>query len=588
MDKQTRPALFSLILFGLSFHILGAIAPAETVARWFLTDDAHFYFVVARNIVAGHGITFDGFGLSSGFHPLWMLVILPVFAAAQSDPILPLRLLIVLMGLLNAGTTYLVYRLLNRAIAPPLALAGAALWAFTPAIHAISARNGLESPLSAFLLAALLFAVTRLDDAEAPPLRHVLLVGLLGGLTFLARLDNIFEVVLLGLWLVTRRLPLRGLLFADLLAFYLAASLSLMLRLGLGDTFYQYARGIFYLFLCATAVRVPLYFFLGLYHQVDFTSPAWLKRAGLAALLGGALTSALMLALTAVGLGHGLPRIALLYEAVLSAAALFLTRGLAHGLGLLSLHLPPPLRWLRANWRGMFRDAAATLGVLAVFLGAYLVWSMLTYGTPTPLSGQIKEWWGTLPDTAYGDPAREPLTFFGINPEDAKGPWALATGALFALQPMRALPAVLLTWLAWAVVGFYLLKRHADMLPRLAAQGLLPLFAGGMFQYWTYTTRAYVGMRTWYWTAELLFTTLAAAVLLDMLLRFIKDPLYRQSAQTIASIGVALGLALFFGLSTSGLIRQNIAPGEQGWHLAHVRALEAHTARRRDWHDRRR
>lgn len=61
------------------------------MARWFQTDDAHFYFVVARNIVAGNGITFDGIGLSSGFHPLWMLAILPVFAAAGSDPITDMR-----------------------------------------------------------------------------------------------------------------------------------------------------------------------------------------------------------------------------------------------------------------------------------------------------------------------------------------------------------------------------------------------------------------------------------------------------------------------------------------------------------------
>ncbi len=578
MEKQTRPALFSLLLFGLAFHLLGAIAPAETVAKWFLTDDAHFYFVVARNIVNGRGVTFDGFGPSSGFHPLWMLVILPIFAALKSDPILPLRALIVLMGALNAGTTYLVYRILQRGLSPLLALSGAALWAFTPAIHSISARNGLESPLSAFLLAALLFAALACEDDPHPPLRRIAWVGVLGSLAFLARLDNIFTVSLVGLWLVLRRLPLRSLLIADLLTFYLAASLSLMLRLGLGDVFYQYSHSIFYLFLCAAAIRVPLYFALGLYQSIDFTNPNWLRRIGLAALLGAALTSTLMLTLSASGLAPSFPRAALFYEAVLAAIGLLLTRGLAQWIGGTRQDETPARVFLQTHWKTGLRDAVVIFGTLAVTLAAYLGWSLLTYGTPTPVSGQIKEWWGALPDTAYGDPARNPLTFYGLNPEDAKGPWALAIGFLFALQPVRTLAAVLLTWLGLAALGAYLLKKRAALLPNLSRLGLLPLLAGGMFQYWTYTTRAYVGMRAWYWTAELLFTALAAAALLALLLHFIKDALYRNLAQNIITLGMVLGLAVQFSGAAAGLIRQSVTPGSAGWYMQHVRVLEAATA----------
>lgn len=578
MEKQTRPALFSILLFGLAFHLLGAIAPAETVAKWFLTDDAYFYFVVARNIVNGRGITFDGFGPASGFHPLWMLVILPIFATLKGDVILPLRALIVLMGALNAGTTYLVYRILQHGLSPLLALSGAAMWAFTPAIHSISARNGLESPLSTFLIAALLFAALACEDTPHPPLRRIAWVGILGSLAFLARLDNIFTVSLVGLWLVLRRLPLRSLLIADLLTFYLAASLSLMLRLGLGDVFYQYSRSIFYLFLCAAAVRTPLYFALGLYQSIDFTNAAWLRRAGLAALLGAALTSILMLAFSTSGLVHGFPRTALFYEAVLAAIGLLLTRGLAQWIGGARQDETPIRLFLQTHWKTGLRDAIIIFGALTITLATYLGWSLLTYGTPIPVSGQIKEWWGTLPDTAYGDPARNPLTFYGLNPEDTKGPWALAIGFLFALQPVRTLSAILLTWLGLAALGAYLLKKQAALLPNLSALGLLPLFAGGMLQYWTYTTRAYVGMRTWYWTSELLFTVLSATALLALLLPFIKDVLYRNLAQNIITLGVVLGLAVQFSGEASGLMRQSVTPGNAGWYMQHVRALEAATA----------
>lgn len=37
-------------------------------------DDAYYYFTVARNLAAGHGITVDGVHWTSGFHPLWLLI----------------------------------------------------------------------------------------------------------------------------------------------------------------------------------------------------------------------------------------------------------------------------------------------------------------------------------------------------------------------------------------------------------------------------------------------------------------------------------------------------------------------------------
>ncbi len=43
-------------------------------------DDAFYYFGVAHNIAAGHGSTFNGLDPTNGYHPLWLGLLVPVFA----------------------------------------------------------------------------------------------------------------------------------------------------------------------------------------------------------------------------------------------------------------------------------------------------------------------------------------------------------------------------------------------------------------------------------------------------------------------------------------------------------------------------
>ena len=43
-------------------------------------DDAFYYFGIARNVAHGHGSTFDGIDPTNGYHPLWMLLSVPVYA----------------------------------------------------------------------------------------------------------------------------------------------------------------------------------------------------------------------------------------------------------------------------------------------------------------------------------------------------------------------------------------------------------------------------------------------------------------------------------------------------------------------------
>src|SRR5512138_1759708 len=95
----------------LVLHIYPVLVPANSLMNWFSSDDAFYYFKTAQNITEGHGITFDGLGRDSGFHPLWMLVITPIFALARYNLLTPLRLVVILSALLSAGTSIILYRL---------------------------------------------------------------------------------------------------------------------------------------------------------------------------------------------------------------------------------------------------------------------------------------------------------------------------------------------------------------------------------------------------------------------------------------------------------------------------------------------
>jgi hypothetical protein len=136
--NQMRRIPFEVWLVVLVFfvHLYPVFVPANSlVMKWFGSDDAFYYFKTAQNITEGRGITFDGLGRDSGFHPLWMLVITPIFALARFDRLLPLRLVVGLSALLSAGTGVLLYRLAKRSLAPLAAAFAALFWIFYPFIH---------------------------------------------------------------------------------------------------------------------------------------------------------------------------------------------------------------------------------------------------------------------------------------------------------------------------------------------------------------------------------------------------------------------------------------------------------------------
>jgi hypothetical protein len=78
-----------LIIVVMSISLYAALSDPQNMSwQWFTRDDAYYYFKVAQNISEGHGSTFDGINRTNGYHPLWMLICIPIFALARFDLIL--------------------------------------------------------------------------------------------------------------------------------------------------------------------------------------------------------------------------------------------------------------------------------------------------------------------------------------------------------------------------------------------------------------------------------------------------------------------------------------------------------------------
>lgn len=88
------------------WSFLGAME-LENYLRDVNCDDSFYYFEIARNVAAGHGSTFDQISSTNGYHPLWLVLLVPVYGIID-DPVGALEAIKTLEFLLLALGSLLV------------------------------------------------------------------------------------------------------------------------------------------------------------------------------------------------------------------------------------------------------------------------------------------------------------------------------------------------------------------------------------------------------------------------------------------------------------------------------------------------
>ncbi|MBI4093740.1 glycosyltransferase family 39 protein [Candidatus Kaiserbacteria bacterium] len=190
---RTHLPAIAILALGFALSVVLALLPFDFALTNLLSDDSFYYFDIARNIAQGLGSTADGVNLTNGYHPLWLLAILPLFqlfSTGSAFDIAPVQAILILSTFVNLGIGIVIYRIAGRYTESAWVKASAlGLWFFNPFVL-YQMLNGLETALSIFFTALLFLAGIRYT--ESPSNRRLVEAGVVGGLMMLARLDTVF------------------------------------------------------------------------------------------------------------------------------------------------------------------------------------------------------------------------------------------------------------------------------------------------------------------------------------------------------------------------------------------------------------
>ena len=580
--KRFSPFEIVLIITILSIHLYAAFSDAYNFPNaWFKRDDAYYYFKVAQNITQGLGSTFDGINLTNGYHPLWMLICIPIFALARFDLILPLRVLLMVMAIFNAATAVLIYRLVKNNLSHAVAIAAASFWAFNLYIHHTIYEPGLETPLAAFAILLFLYKLSQFEKdwrIRTVATRQIISLAVIAIIVMLSRLDLVFLAVIGGIWVILRGKSIRLLLPLDMLIIFFSMTCSVALRTGIDQYNSIYAASAIEAVILVLMIKIIALYFFGAY-QHPRTSSVFktIRQTSLAVTTSSVLAIGLYLLLVQLGFGKGFPRTAFVIDWGISLILMLAIRLAAYWFGNQNIKVgaqtKTPLAELQANWRKWLTEGATYYGILGSALALYMLYNKITFGTSSPVSGQVKRWWGTLIDTVYESPARNWASFLGLSFQSSYDAWQPASNVFLRIAKLiyAVYPGAnttderyYISMFALALLALIILFANARRTRRaFTNMALIPLAAGCGIQILSYTTSAYGGVKEWYWISQMVFITLAGSVLLDFLLRPLQKIITARFPLEFASIILGIILAYQFGNYIKSTMPYNYFPANR-------------------------
>ena len=183
-----------LVLAGAAIRLFYAWQPLSVLIEQGMADDAFYYLNIARNIAGGLGVSFDGSTPTNGFHPLYTLILTPIFKIFPASPELAANLALSMLMVFNALTAVLLYQTVRRVSNAAGGIFAAILWLFNPWVLIIS-LGGVESAVYIFCAALTICLYIRCIAAgQRNRLAWNIALGLCAGMTVLARSDGIFLI----------------------------------------------------------------------------------------------------------------------------------------------------------------------------------------------------------------------------------------------------------------------------------------------------------------------------------------------------------------------------------------------------------
>lgn len=187
----------------ISFFVL----PSEAIAS-LLSDDAFYYFKIARNFVKGYGFSFDAINPTNGYQPLWMyLLLIPAYITRQMHVEVFPRVALMYQAMLLLLAVALLHHAMIQRCSLPAVLIGDA---FALVLGLQLFVNGMETTTVFLVFVGIVWYLSR-QTSDSPGAAHLALVGLLSGLLFLSRLDSIYILLMwtVGYALLRKQLGIR-------------------------------------------------------------------------------------------------------------------------------------------------------------------------------------------------------------------------------------------------------------------------------------------------------------------------------------------------------------------------------------------
>ncbi len=185
---------FLLILFGVyaAVRIAFFLKPLTQIDGYAIPDDAYLSLEIARNFAEGKWFFYGG-QHTSGFQPLYVFLMAPVYMLIKNDAVTPVYISLVFSAIVGFAIIPLLYKLVkliyNDSFSPFISVL---LFILLPVAIA-NLSNGLETSVSFFFFVLIFYYLYKYWFSENIILssKQLFLFGLLTGLSFLARLDNV-------------------------------------------------------------------------------------------------------------------------------------------------------------------------------------------------------------------------------------------------------------------------------------------------------------------------------------------------------------------------------------------------------------
>ena len=205
LGSGQRLLFWTLIAITLATRLVVATADFRSlIGLDIYQDDAFYYMKIARNLLDGRGMTFDGTNATNAFHPLYMLILLPLMQLSGDDLVAPIRLSAFALTAASVLTGFLLFRVSRFIAGRGAAFATLALYAISP-YFIVFGINGQETGVAMFLGVLVVDQYLRgFRPPARPSPRSAALFGVVCGMAVLARSD----LVLLLLALATDRIVL--------------------------------------------------------------------------------------------------------------------------------------------------------------------------------------------------------------------------------------------------------------------------------------------------------------------------------------------------------------------------------------------